>query len=122
MTFHHPAQSVTCNGATIPFFGLGTWELRGAAARSMVREAIAMGIRHIDTARFYDNERVECEIAGLDRLDLIDIDDLAARPRPGIVERPERAAADRPIETRGLIPLEQDRTCLSAGVRGRRDV
>jgi hypothetical protein len=64
------------------------------------------------------NVLMECEIGGLDRLDLIDIDDLAARRCSRIVERPERTAADRPIEARRLIALEQDRACLSAGVRG----
>jgi diketogulonate reductase-like aldo/keto reductase len=48
---------VECNGARIPVAGLGTWALRGATAKQMVQDALALGIRHIDTARMYDNER-----------------------------------------------------------------
>jgi diketogulonate reductase-like aldo/keto reductase len=48
---------VECNGARIPVAGLGTWALRGATAERMVQEALKLGIRHIDTARMYENER-----------------------------------------------------------------
>jgi 2,5-diketo-D-gluconate reductase B len=48
---------VECNGARIPAAGIGTWALRGATAERIVEEALALGIRHIDTARMYDNER-----------------------------------------------------------------
>ena len=47
---------VEANGARIPALGLGTWELRGEIATSVVRGAIDGGYRHIDTARMYDNE------------------------------------------------------------------
>jgi len=43
-------------GVQLPVLGLGTWDLRGDAARSAVAEAIALGYRHIDTARMYENE------------------------------------------------------------------
>ena len=45
------------NGATIPALGLGTWQLRGRECRDMVREAVAHGYRHVDTAIMYENER-----------------------------------------------------------------
>ena len=45
------------NGATIPALGLGTWQLRGPQCREMVREAVAHGYRHVDTAVMYENER-----------------------------------------------------------------
>lgn len=48
---------VECNGARIPAFGIGTWALRGGAAERVVHEAIALGVRHVDTARMYGNER-----------------------------------------------------------------
>ncbi|MEQ8369384.1 MAG: aldo/keto reductase [Alphaproteobacteria bacterium] len=44
------------DGARCPVLGLGTWDLRGKAARTAVAEAIALGYRHIDTARVYENE------------------------------------------------------------------
>ena len=48
---------VFSNGAKIPSFGLGTWELRDGTARALVADALALGIRHFDTARLYENER-----------------------------------------------------------------
>lgn len=47
---------VEANGAKIPALGFGTWTLRGRECVEMVREAIAVGYRHLDTARMYDNE------------------------------------------------------------------
>lgn len=43
------------NGVEIPVLGLGVFESAGAT-RDAVREAIAIGYRHIDTAKFYGNE------------------------------------------------------------------
>lgn len=42
---------------TVPWIGLGTWNLCGAEAESVVYEAIRCGYRLIDTARLYGNER-----------------------------------------------------------------
>ena len=47
---------VNAGGAQIPALGLGTWQLKDETATRIVREAIAGGYRHIDTARMYDNE------------------------------------------------------------------
>jgi diketogulonate reductase-like aldo/keto reductase len=47
---------VSAGGAQIPSLGLGTWQLKDDIATQIVREAIAGGYRHIDTARMYDNE------------------------------------------------------------------
>lgn len=49
-------QFVEANGARIPQVGLGTWELRGAACTALVKEALGIGYRHIDTAEMYENE------------------------------------------------------------------
>ena len=43
-------------GGQLPFVGLGTWKLRGDAARAAVTAALAAGYRHIDTATMYGNE------------------------------------------------------------------
>ncbi len=40
----------------MPALGLGTYKLTGEACRRAVAEALALGYRHIDTARFYGNE------------------------------------------------------------------
>jgi 2,5-diketo-D-gluconate reductase B len=52
-----PAPVIEANGARIPAFGLGTWDLRGRTCASMVEQALQLGYRHIDTAAMYDNER-----------------------------------------------------------------
>jgi 2,5-diketo-D-gluconate reductase A len=44
------------NSLSMPLLGFGTWQLRGAAAYQAVRDALAAGYRHIDTATMYGNE------------------------------------------------------------------
>lgn len=43
-------------GATIPQVGLGVWRMGGRDARQAVTAALALGYRHVDTARIYGNE------------------------------------------------------------------
>jgi len=47
---------VATHGATIPALGLGTFRLDGRTAERMVRYALEIGYRHIDTAQMYGNE------------------------------------------------------------------
>lgn len=47
---------VKAHGAVIPAIGLGTWSLKGDAARTAVTAALDCGYRHIDTAIMYENE------------------------------------------------------------------
>ncbi|ABC21093.1 aldo/keto reductase [Rhodospirillum rubrum] len=47
---------VSANGIAIPALGFGTWQIEGDDARVAVAEALALGYRHIDTARAYGNE------------------------------------------------------------------
>ena len=49
--------TVTASGVEIPLLGFGTWKLEGDDARRMVREALRIGYRHIDTAWIYENEK-----------------------------------------------------------------
>lgn len=51
-----PTATLTVRGIQVPRLGLGTWQLAGAQARDGVRDALALGYRHIDTARLYGNE------------------------------------------------------------------
>lgn len=44
------------NGVEIPKLGLGTWMIPDAQADEVVRRAVALGYRHIDTAQAYGNE------------------------------------------------------------------
>lgn len=43
-------------GVAAPQLGLGTWQMEGETCERAVREALELGIRHIDTAAGYDNE------------------------------------------------------------------
>ena len=45
------------NGVKIPKLGLGTWEIPNENAAQAVRDAVAIGYRHIDTAEGYMNEQ-----------------------------------------------------------------
>lgn len=47
---------VEANGARIPAIGLGTWTLDDSGAEAMVRMALDVGYRHVDTAAHYYNE------------------------------------------------------------------
>ena len=44
------------NGVKIPKLGLGTWFIPDSQAAEAVRQAVAVGYRHIDTAQAYGNE------------------------------------------------------------------
>src|SRR3954452_23537184 len=44
------------NGVDIPKLGLGTWFIDNDDAARVVRDAAALGYRHIDTAQAYGNE------------------------------------------------------------------
>lgn len=45
------------NGVKIPKLGLGTWRIPDADTARVVRDAVAIGYRHFDTAQAYANER-----------------------------------------------------------------
>ncbi|KAM0676720.1 hypothetical protein BDAP_002730 [Binucleata daphniae] len=45
------------NGNEIPQIGLGTWRIVGDKVEEVIRNAISIGYRHIDTALVYKNEK-----------------------------------------------------------------
>ncbi|MEE4241395.1 MAG: aldo/keto reductase [Desulfopila sp.] len=47
---------ITCNDATIPALGLGTWKAKKGEVYGAVREALHIGYSHIDCAPAYNNE------------------------------------------------------------------
>jgi diketogulonate reductase-like aldo/keto reductase len=52
------AQAVSIgNGVRLPIVGLGTWALRGRSGQAVIRRALDVGYRHLDTARVYRNEK-----------------------------------------------------------------
>jgi len=50
-------RTVTVQGVEVPKLGYGTWLVEGEAAYEGVLDALALGYRHVDTARAYGNER-----------------------------------------------------------------
>jgi diketogulonate reductase-like aldo/keto reductase len=51
-------QSVTLpNGIAMPVLGWGTWFIKDSRVAEALRQAVAIGYRHIDTAQGYRNER-----------------------------------------------------------------
>lgn len=44
------------NGVNLPCVGLGTWLIENSKVSEVVKNAIAIGYRHIDTAQAYENE------------------------------------------------------------------
>ncbi len=50
-------ETVTVQGTEVPAIGFGTWQVTGGDAEEGVADALALGYRHIDTARAYENER-----------------------------------------------------------------
>jgi 2,5-diketo-D-gluconate reductase B len=49
-------QYVEAKGIKVPALGFGTWKLAGSDAERMVRAALDIGYRHVDTAQAYGNE------------------------------------------------------------------
>lgn len=91
-------------GQSVPLLGFGTWMLEPDDAYRMVRAALDIGYRHIDTARIYKNEEaVGRAIAdsGLDREEVflttkIWVEDF----RDGDLQR----AAEGAVERLGTVP------------------
>jgi len=69
------------NGVEIPKLGLGTWFISDEDSVQAVKDAVALGYRHIDTAQAYQNERGVGEgirTCGVKREDLFVTTKLAA--------------------------------------------
>jgi 2,5-diketo-D-gluconate reductase B len=49
-------DTITINSINIPRIGFGTYKLTGADGQKAIEEALAIGYRHLDTARMYKNE------------------------------------------------------------------
>jgi len=62
--------TLTVQGTQVPKLGYGTWQVTGRDAVDGVQDALALGYRHVDTARMYGNEREVGEglrASGVDR-------------------------------------------------------
>jgi 2,5-diketo-D-gluconate reductase B len=49
-------RSLEIQGTTVPKLGFGTWQIEGPECQEAVEDALAIGYRHVDTARAYGNE------------------------------------------------------------------
>ncbi|MDQ3016947.1 MAG: aldo/keto reductase, partial [Bacteroidota bacterium] len=47
---------IPLGGTPVPAIGLGTYKMKGTEAIHVIRKAIDIGYRHIDTAQLYENE------------------------------------------------------------------
>ena len=50
-------RALEIQGTTVPKLGFGTWQIEGPDCQEAVEDALAIGYRHIDTARAYGNEQ-----------------------------------------------------------------
>ena len=69
------------NGVKIPQLGLGTWLIDDDKCSEVVKKAVEIGYRHIDTAQVYKNERGVGEgirISGIPREELFVVSKVAA--------------------------------------------
>jgi 2,5-diketo-D-gluconate reductase A len=88
----------------MPRVGFGTWKLRADQARTAVREALAVGYRHLDTATMYGNEdEIGQALAdsGVDRADVF----LTTKIRPSDLGN-ERAILHRSLHGLGTDYLD----------------
>lgn len=72
------------NGVNIPKLGLGTWFIADDAAPKLVKQAVACGYRHIDTAQAYENETgvgVGVQTCGVQREELFVTSKVAAEAK-----------------------------------------
>src|SRR5918911_5530172 len=94
------------NGVEIPKLGLGTWMIGNTDVVQAVKDAVAIGYRHIDTAQAYGNEAGvgdAIRTCGLSRDELFLTSKLAAEIKTydGAVK-----AVDESLATMGLDHLD----------------
>jgi len=94
MTDFDESRAVRLPGSVaMPLVGLGTWQFRGSRGYEAVRDALAAGYRHIDTATMYGNESEvgrAVKDSGLDRGDVF----ITTKLPPGRAGQEERTLAE----------------------------
>ena len=110
MTDHAPALPAPAvrldNGTTIPQLGFGTYKVPPADTARLVRTALDLGYRHVDTAEMYGNEREVGEAvrdSGLAR-DVVFVTSKLDNPHHTPDEA--RAAFDRTMDDLGLDQVD----------------
>jgi 2,5-diketo-D-gluconate reductase B len=66
-------EGIVTQGVSIPRLGFGTFRMPGGDCQPVIESAIALGYRHIDTAKMYENEEAvgaAIAVSGVKRSDL----------------------------------------------------
>ncbi len=96
-------EFIAVKDAQVPALGLGTWALDGRGGFAAVKEALALGYRHIDTAQMYGNEEAVGEAirqSGLKRAEIFLTTKIAAgnlraeQVRRGVTDSLKRLGLD----------------------------
>ena len=105
------SRRMLSNGVGIPCVGFGTWQTpSGDVARDVVKKALEVGFRHIDTATAYGNEASVGEgirLSGVKREDVFIANVLKCRPPGNRDPRPEEIEVCTPFlreQTRTINP------------------
>ena len=94
------------NGVKIPQLGLGTWLIDENEAADVVKAAVKIGYRHIDTAQAYGNERGVGEgvrTCGIPREELFVVSKVAAEHK---IYEEAMAGINETLEKMGLDYLD----------------
>lgn len=128
-----PSHTVSLNdGHTLPAIGFGTWTLTGEEATRVVRSALDVGYRLIDTAPRYENERevgAAIRSSGIARRDLFVATKLRGADHGyrstlagrGVASIPKTVSVERMRENIAIFDFaldEDDRVLLASLDRG----
>lgn len=89
----------------LPRLGLGTWELRGEECTRIVRMALELGYKHIDTAHVYQNHSaIQKALKGFDRKKIYLTSKIAIEEQvdPQAVESSVQKACDQALKELGV--------------------
>ncbi|MGH7889698.1 MAG: aldo/keto reductase, partial [Thermodesulfobacteriota bacterium] len=92
----------------LPLLGLGTWDLRGRECTKIVKLALQLGYRHIDTAHVYENHvAIQKGIGNFDRKQLFITSKIALEQiDPEKIETSVEAACDLALQELGTEYLD----------------
>jgi len=102
-----PAPAVRLdNGTTIPQLGFGTYKVPPADTARLVRTALELGYRHVDTAEMYGNEREVGEAVRDSGLARDEVFVTSKLDNPHHTPDEARAAFDRTMDDLGLDQVD----------------
>jgi diketogulonate reductase-like aldo/keto reductase len=93
----------------LPLVGLGTWTLRGDKCAQIVRLALEIGYRHIDTAHIYENHQaIRQALQGFAREQVFMTSKMALEEQvdPKKIEKSVRHACDQTLQELGTDYLD----------------